>query len=134
MGNTNIAPFVVVAFASLVCQRHVQANDFKALDRALPLDFNLTSIIPVFDFDGDGCYPSSAISRKGELNEGLKPRGTLGSCRNSRFLFESNTYHRYACVVHKMTEYCGHSFALYMLKDQTSTALWGLFSAGDRHD
>ncbi|MFT4045374.1 MAG: NPP1 family protein [Solimonas sp.] len=107
------------------------ADDFAALDQALPTAVDAESIAPVFDFDTDGCYPSAAISRTGEQNGGLSPTGALGgSCRSSTFLTTSNTYHRYVCQTSDGSSYCGHLYALYFLKDQ----LVANVKSGHRHD
>lgn len=107
------------------------AEDFLALDEALPLYVDAASIAPVFDFDGDGCLPAAGISRSGEQNGGLKPGGTLGGkCRDSRFLDTSNTLHRHACKQHNGDLYCGHFYSLYFEKDQVIN-YWG---GGHRHD
>ena len=85
---------------------------------------------PVFDFDGDGCLPSFGFDENGEQSGGLAPSGSLtGGCRDENFLLSSHTLHRYACIEVDGTEYCGHFYALYFLKDQI-TRLGG----GHRHD
>ncbi|HKX42053.1 MAG TPA: NPP1 family protein [Burkholderiaceae bacterium] len=106
------------------------ADDFYRLDQALPSNVDIRASYPVFDFDTDGCLPSAGISRLGQQNGGLKPSGSItGGCRSSTFLDTSNTLHRHACVRSGGDIYCGHFYALYFLKDQT-TALGG----GHRHD
>ena len=108
----------------------VVADDFPKLDQALPAYVDAASIAPVFDFDGDGCYPSAGISRNGDKNGGLSPTGALdGSCDSSNFMDTSNTIHRYVCSVTDAT-YCGHMYALYFEKDQ----LIANVSSGHRHD
>ncbi|MFT4248107.1 MAG: NPP1 family protein [Pseudomonas sp.] len=107
------------------------ADDFVALNQALPTLVDASSIAPVFDFDSDGCYPSAAISRGGVQNGGLKPTGSLGGgCRSSTFLATSNTYHRYACQTSGGNTYCAHMYMLYFLKDQ----LVANIESGHRHD
>lgn len=107
------------------------ADNFAALDQALPTAVDAASIAPVFDFDTDGCYPSAAISRTGEQNGGLKPTGSLGgSCRSSTFLTTSNTYYRYVCQTSGGITYCAHMYSLYFLKDQ----LIANVESGHRHD
>ncbi|WP_069471832.1 NPP1 family protein [Candidatus Marithrix sp. Canyon 246] len=94
-----------------------QASDFPKLDEAIPGSF-VSKLAPVFDFDGDGCYPSAGISRSGKPNSGLKPTGSItGKCRNRSFLNYSNTLHRYTCEKKNNSTYCGHFYALYFLKD-----------------
>ncbi|GAA0764790.1 NPP1 family protein [Ideonella azotifigens] len=118
-----LAPLFVLAQAAL-------ADDFAKLDEALPSTENVLATYPVFDFDTDGCLPSAGISRAGVQNGGLKPTGSItGNCRSSNFLDSSNTLHRHACLTTGGNTYCGHFYALYFEKDQT-TALGG----GHRHD
>jgi len=113
-----------------ICSFQAMASDFPRLDEARPSNVEIGAIYPVFDFDGDGCLPSAGISRYGEQNGGLNPSGSItGGCRRVDFMNYSNTLHRYACIVSGGSRYCGHFFALYMLKDQIS-ALGG----GHRHD
>lgn len=113
-----------------ICTLQALAADFPRLDQALPAGVDIAAIHPVFDFDGDGCLPSAGISRYGEQNGGLNPSGSItGGCRRVDFMNYSNTLHRYACIDSGGSRYCGHFFALYMLKDQIS-ALGG----GHRHD
>ncbi|CAM4310024.1 NPP1 family protein [Pseudoalteromonas byunsanensis] len=107
------------------------ANDFTALDTALPPSYIINGTEPVFDFDGDGCLPSAGISRTGQKNAGLKTSGTLGGdCRDSQFLRTSNTVHRYACHTNAQGQYCAHFYALYFKKDQ----VFNYFGGGHRHD
>ncbi|MFD1217375.1 MULTISPECIES: NPP1 family protein [Microbulbifer] len=107
------------------------ASDFAKLDQALPDSVDAVSIAPVFDFDGDGCYPSAGISRNGDINGGLKPSGSLdGSCSSTNFMDISNTVHRYACIDYGGASYCGHFYALYFEKDQ----LFEGIESGHRHD
>lgn len=107
------------------------ANDFAKLDEALPTDVDALSIAPVFDFDSDGCFSSSGISRAGQQNGGLQTAGSLGGgCRESNFLDLSNTMHRHKCIEQNGNTYCGHVYALYFEKDQVAS-FWGL---GHRHD
>lgn len=109
---------------------NVHADNFSALDQALPTTANITANYPVFDFDSDGCLPSAGISRSGAQNGGLNPSGGItAGCRSSTFLATSNTLHRHACITSGADTYCGHFYALYFLKDQIS-ALGG----GHRHD
>jgi hypothetical protein len=109
----------------------VTAEDFPALNQALPGAVDAYSIAPVFDFDSDGCLPSAGVSRSGKMNGGLKPSGSLGgSCRSSDFLNSSNTLHRYQCQTVAATTYCGHVYALYFEKDQ----LVANIESGHRHD
>ncbi|MEJ6473537.1 NPP1 family protein [Pseudoalteromonas piscicida] len=108
-----------------------QANDFTALDEALPAPYIINGTEPVFDFDGDGCLPSAGISRTGQQNSGLKTSGRItGDCRDNQFLNTSNTVHRYACKTTANGEYCGHFYALYFKKDQ----VFDYFGGGHRHD
>jgi hypothetical protein len=84
-----------------------------------------------FDFDRDGCLPSSAISPTGVVNEGIAHRGSLdGHCAYQDQLNYANTYYRKLCVFHKATlniqadqRYCAHIYALYFVKDQVVPGL-----------
>lgn len=103
-----------------------------ALDTAMPAMEDISNTHPVFDFDGDGCFPSAGIGRDGQKNEGLNTTGSLGGdCRESDFLETSNTLHRYACQTVGQDEFCGHSYALYFMKDQVVS---GADAFGHRHD
>ena len=53
----------------------VQAEDFEALDAAVPRGGNTEMYAPAFDFDTDGCLPSAGISREGTQNSGLPAFG-----------------------------------------------------------
>ena len=120
----------VAANLALLAASPVFADDFARLSEALPTNVDIRASVPVFDFDTDGCLPSAGISRLGQQNGGLSPTGSItGGCRSSTFLNTSNTLHRQACIRSGSDIYCGHFYALYFLKDQT-TALGG----GHRHD
>ncbi|MFK0572600.1 NPP1 family protein [Endozoicomonas sp.] len=120
---------VIGAFLSLLLTATVQATDFKRLDGGLSGEF-VARLAPVFDFDGNGCLPSSGISRKGEKNGGVGISGSLTeNCRSKNFLKTSNTLHRYQCVSSNGSTYCGHFYAIYFEKDQISR-----FFGGHRHD
>ncbi|WP_440053687.1 NPP1 family protein [Pseudoalteromonas sp. T1lg65] len=123
-----LAGFVIAATSfTSICN----ANDFQALDEALPPFYVINGTEPVFDFDGDGCLPSAGISRTGQQNSGLKTSGSLGgSCRDNSFLQTSNTLHRYACKDTDQGQFCAHFYALYFKKDQ----LFPYFGGGHRHD
>lgn len=124
------ATTVAVSAIALLMASAAHADNFAALDVALPTNVDIGASHPVFDFDGDGCLPSAGISRLGQQNGGLSPTGSItGGCRASGFLATSNTLHRQACVTSGGDIYCGHFYALYFLKDQV-TALGG----GHRHD
>lgn len=117
-------------FASVLSTAPARADDFPALTAAWPVNVQIAGTYPLFDFDTDGCLPSAGISRSGQQNGGLKTSGSItGGCRRTDFLDYSNTLHRHACVTSGSNVYCGHFYALYFLKDQT-TALGG----GHRHD
>lgn len=114
----------------MIAALSAHADNFTALDQAYPANVDISSLYPVFDFDTDGCLPSAGISRTGVQNGGLSPSGSItGGCRSSTFLSTSNTLHRYACVTSSSNTYCGHFFALYFLKDQTTSV-----GGGHRHD
>ena len=109
-----------------------EVQHLAALDVALPALEDISTTHPVFDFDQDGCLPSAGIGRDGQMNGGLKTSGSLGGdCRESDFLKTSNTLHRYACKMVGTDEFCGHSYALYFMKDQVVA---GADAFGHRHD
>lgn len=114
----------------------LEVANFAALTEALPIGIEITSLIPVFDFDSDGCLPAAGISRTGEPNGGLNPSGSItGGCRLNDFLTTSNTYHRNSCVNDSGNTYCAFVFALYFAKDQTiAGGVFGTVVGGHRHD
>ncbi|GKQ35754.1 NPP1 family protein [Streptomyces sp. A012304] len=67
---------------------------------------------PYFDYDHDGCYPSSAVDPSGWLNGGLRPVGDYGG--DCRYMGRANTYVRSACD----PTWCAYVYALYFEKDQ----------------
>lgn len=119
----------VFAMLGLVLSQAASAEDFYRMDETLPgLD---ESLVPVFDFDNDGCLPSAGISRAGVANGGLKPSGSIvGECRSMDFLETSNTYHRATCEQVAVDTYCVHLFSLYFEKDQ----FLDYVESGHRHD
>lgn len=120
---------LIVTYA--LSSTNLMANDFAALDEALPASYVINGTEPIFDFDGDGCLPSAGISRAGQQNAGLKTSGSLGgNCRDTWFLNTSNTVHRYACKDTPSGQYCAHFYALYFKKDQ----VFSYFGGGHRHD
>jgi hypothetical protein len=122
---------VAAFFLGAAVTAPVLASDFPKLNQSVPTAVDAVSIAPVFDFDGDGCLPSAGISRGGDKNGGLRPRGSLtGDCRSANFLDTSNTLHRYACATSGGNAYCGHFYALYFEKDQTVANI----ESGHRHD
>jgi len=120
--------FIVLA---LFFSQAASVEHFLSLDQALPKNIDVLSIAPVFDFDMDGCLPSSGISRGGMQNPGLDTKGVLhGFCRDESFLETSNTLHRHACTRKNGKIYCGHLFGLYFQKDQ----ILPYIGLGHRHD
>ncbi|WP_144395270.1 NPP1 family protein [Pleionea sediminis] len=122
---TLIVVIIGISFSS------AKAADFLSLDQA-PAE-GVSDLAPVFDFDGDGCYPAAGISRLGEKNPGLNTSGSLGGgCRTSNFLEYSNTLHRRKCISDSNgVRYCGNFFAMYFEKDQV---IPGYDPFGHRHD
>lgn len=122
---------IVIILVTLIqlCSNVLAAN-FVSLDAAPVKGVN--HIAPVFDFDGDGCYPAAGVSRLGEMNPGLETSGSLGGgCRTSNFLAYSNTLHRQKCIYLGTDKYCGHFYSLYFEKDQV---IAGIDWFGHRHD
>lgn len=108
------------------------AEEFPRLDEALPSKVSIQGYEPLFDFDGDGCYPAAGISRNGQQNPGLKTSGAInGSCHDAGFLDISNTLHRYACIQSGANNFCAHIYDMYFEKDQ---AVHGSGLGGHRHD
>ncbi|WP_080407835.1 NPP1 family protein [Burkholderia ubonensis] len=108
------------------------ADKFPRLDRALPSNGAINGLEPVFDFDGDGCYPAAGIGRDGRQNPGLKTSGAInGNCHDAGFLNFANTLHRYACLPGSGGTYCAHVYDMYFEKDQ---AVHGSGLGGHRHD
>jgi hypothetical protein len=117
--------------ASLLWPAGTRAAELDELPEAATAEAKALAV--VFDFDTDSCYPSPAVSIKGEMNGGLKPTGSLtGECRGEAQLDNSNTYYRKASIKKGGVEYAVHMYALYFKKDQFANA--GFVEAGHRHD
>jgi hypothetical protein len=83
---------------------------------------------PAFDYDGDGCYPTPAISPSGQVATGLKNSGALnGNCHDRSDLDNTNSYSRSKCN----NGWCAYLYDLYFEKDQ---AVPGWDCCGHRHD
>lgn len=83
---------------------------------------------PSFDYDGDGCYPTPAISADGTLNPGLDLGGAEnGDCHDESDLDNTNSYARSKCD----NGWCAYMYGLYFEKDQ---AALGPGAAGHKHD
>lgn len=83
---------------------------------------------PAYDYDGDGCYATAAISPDGTLNPGLALGGDVnGHCHDAAQLANSNTYSREKCN----NDWCAVVYASYFEKDQ---ATLGPAAIGHRHD
>lgn len=96
-----------------------------------PLPWNASTFqnkyMPLFDYDGDGCFPAAAVDAGGHLNGGLNPSGSItGQCRDGH-LGRANTYSQSLC----RNGWCAYVYALYFEKDQT---LNGADAFGHRHD
>lgn len=110
----------------------VYADEFQKLSEALPSKISILGYEPIFDFDGDGCYPAAGISRAGNQNPGLKTSGAVnGHCHDAGFLDTSNTLHRYACINGSGGTYCAQVYDMYFEKDQ---AVAGSGLGGHKHD
>ena len=111
--STWITALLVLSLLSVATMTAVQAEDFVALDIALPRGGNTEKYAPVFDFDFDGCLPSAGISREGQKNSGEDHTlNNTYNCRgigpNQEFLPTSNTLHRYARITSGGSDYCAH--------------------------
>jgi hypothetical protein len=125
----------VLWFSSIIAMTAANADNFAALDKALPRGGDTEKFSPVFDFDPDGCLPSAGFSRTGIKNSGLSVRDNTnveGGCYLPGFMGLSNTLHRYACTTSDGSDFCGHFYALYFLKDQCTDGI-NVF-CGHRHD
>ncbi len=123
---------VAIQLLLIIMSFTTYADDFAKLNEAVP-NTQVKTISPVFDFDTDGCLPSAGISRTGAQNSGLGTTGDLGGdCRSSNFLDTSNLIHRSLCNTVGGNVYCGHFYAIYFEKDQTTAA--GCSICGHRHD
>jgi hypothetical protein len=136
--SVGVRMWILLAFSILgiTIITTAQAEDFAALDSAIPRGGNTEKYAPAFDFDTDGCLPSAGISRDGVQNPGLPLTpfidGYTDDCYGVDpehfFLPTSNTYHRYACITAiDRSNYCAHFYALYFEKDEG-------VDAGHRHD
>jgi len=131
---SKMTKFIYILLLGIATITAAQAEDFLALDEAIPKNSNTAKYAPLFDFDTNGCLPSAGISRDGQMNQGLETTGAInGACYGVDpehfFLPTSNTLHRYACITSGGSTYCGHFYSLYFEKDQTL----GLIH-GHRHD
>ncbi|EPF2929915.1 NPP1 family protein [Vibrio navarrensis] len=121
-----------VVLANMFCVPSTFSETFSKLQLALPGEINILGQEPIFDFDGDGCYPAAGISQQGFKNSGLATTGGIAEhCRATNFLSSSNTLHRYACTDFGGQTYCGHFYALYFEKDQVISFYDPI---GHRHD
>lgn len=102
------------------------ARPFQKLPEAASDEAKLFAV--AFDFDTDSCYPSPAISTRGELNPGL-PSGVVyvRPCRERSQLTNSNTYHREVSIRRRGRTYTVHMYALYFMVDRN-------WAGGHRHD
>lgn len=88
---------------------------------------------PAYDYDGNGCYATAAISPDGYVNPGLGLGGAVnGHCHDRAQLDESNTYSREKCN----NGWCAIMYASYFEKDQASDGVGEIAGGtnGHRHD
>jgi hypothetical protein len=87
---------------------------------------------PAYDYDGDGCYATAAITSWGYVNPGLPLGGAVnGHCHDRAQLDESNTYSREMCN----NGWCAIMYASYFEKDQMSDGcIVENAACGHRHD
>ncbi|MCD7443216.1 NPP1 family protein [Streptomyces lincolnensis] len=70
---------------------------------------------PVFDYDGNSCFPATAIDSSGTFNGGLDDSGSVtGQCRTGH-LGKAQTYSRVKCN----NGWCGIVYSLYFEKDMS---------------
>jgi hypothetical protein len=77
-----------------------------------PLPWNASTFqskyMPLFDCDGDGCFPAAAVDAGGQLNGGLNNSGSItGGCRDGH-LGRANTYAQSRCA----NGWCAYVYAL----------------------
>ncbi|MER6710106.1 MULTISPECIES: NPP1 family protein [unclassified Streptomyces] len=120
---SRLAKAVIVAGSAAALTVGLSSSAFAAAPAALPYQASAfqDKYQPLFDYDSDGCFPSSAVGPDGQLNGGLNPSGNPGG--DCRYVGSANTYVRTACD----PNWCAYVYALYFEKDQ------GRFS-GHRHD
>ncbi|MFJ4406634.1 NPP1 family protein [Streptomyces sp. NPDC088910] len=119
--------FAAIAFI-LALSAPAQANVINKMPQNA--DGTEQAFSPAYDYDGDGCYATAAISSDGYVNPGLKPGGaTNGHCHDYGQLDQSNTYSRKWCN----HGWCAIMYASYFEKDQVSACVSGA-CAGHRHD
>ena len=83
---------------------------------------------PAYDYDGDSCYTTAAISPDGVLNPGLPLGGDVnGHCHDEAQLAAANTYAREKCN----HDWCAVVYASYFEKDQATS---GPVAIGHTHD
>lgn len=94
---------------------------------------NLSSGRIIFDFDTDGCLPSSPILKKGigyEANPGTKPSGAIdGQCAYKDQLDNADVLYQEICETVNNSNYCARIFVLYAVKDMAQSGY-----SGHRHD
>lgn len=115
-----IRPLLVSGFV-LASASLLAAVRAKHLWEALPSNVDISAFYPVFDFANDVCYPDTAFNGWVSMFNANphRNRGQPEDCRIPTFLDNSNTFHRHACVTGNDTTFCGHFFALHMLKNET---------------
>lgn len=131
----------VASMAGAVCLGLVGetalSDEFPALPMALSV-FNRPQIqdyYPVFDFDGDGCYPGTPFNKNDNLrpNPGLLSAGhtIAGQCHDDGWWNTANTLHRQLCNQRNegnvVVRRCAHFYELYFEKDQVinGSIQWG---------
>ncbi|MEU7339561.1 NPP1 family protein [Streptomyces sp. NPDC007074] len=88
---------------------------------------------PAYDYDGNGCYTTAAISPDGYVNPGLGLGGAVnGHCHDRAQLDHANTYSREKCN----NGWCAIMYASYFEKDQSSDGVGEIAGGanGHRHD
>jgi hypothetical protein len=126
LGRSVLAALPLAAALVLATPLMAQADVLTPLPQnadSLELTFS-----PAYDYDGDGCYTTAAISPDGTLNPGLKLGGDVnGHCHDMAQLDAANTYSREKCN----NGWCAVVYASYFEKDQ---ATLGPAAIGHTHD
>lgn len=130
-----------VGLASMLMGAATFAETLDKLPEAS--DAQMRRFAVFFDFDGDSCYPSPAISTRvnGEvvINGGMSVTESdpsyVSGCREFKQLNNTNTYHRRTVIVKNGVTYSVRMYALYFMKDKSLPGLQTeVLGSAHRHD
>jgi hypothetical protein len=131
----------VAAMCLCVLSEAALGDELPSLPIAVP-GFNRPQVedyYPVFDFDGNGCYPATPFNKNDNLsqNPGLASGGhtIAGQCHDDGWWNYANTLHRQLCNQKNengvVVRRCAHFYELYFEKDQVTDVVDKI---GHRHD